>query len=219
MVRAQVPEEDALVLALPRGGVPVGFAVARALGAPLDVLLVRKLGVPGEEELAMGAIASGGVRVLNRDLIAQLGVPAKFVEDVVSREGRELQRRETLYRAGRPALPVRGQTVVLTDDGLATGASMLAAARALRSEGARRVIAAAPVGSRQACEQLRREVEGVVCAAMPEPFGAVGAWYDDFSPTTDQEVCELLAAGQPPSARDRERLDPDAPKNSFGASK
>lgn len=188
----RVHASPALVLALPRGGVPVGFEVARALPAELDVFLVRKLGMPGEEELAIGAIASGGVRVLNQDLIDYLGVPSELVEELTAREQHELLRRERLYREGRPPIPVRDRTVVLVDDGLATGASMLAASRALRPQGATRIIAAVPVAARQTCDELSKEIDEIVCAATPHPFAAVGIWYADFSQTSDEEVRELL---------------------------
>ncbi len=191
-VRPYVRDPDVLVLALPRGGVPVAFEVARALGAELDVFLVRKLGMPGEEELAIGAIASGGIRVLNRELIDHLHVSEDVIDRATEREARELERREELYREGRPAIPVHGRTVVVVDDGLATGASMLAASRALRSQGAKKIIVAVPVAARQTCDQLRREVDEIVCAETPQPFAAVGIWYEDFSQTTDEEVRELL---------------------------
>jgi predicted phosphoribosyltransferase len=191
-VRPKVHSPNALVLALPRGGVPVGFEVARALPAELDVFLVRKLGVPGEEELAIGAIASGGIRVLNQDLIDYLRIPGALLEQLTTREQQELGRRERLYREGRPSIPVRNRTVVLVDDGLATGASMLAASRALRPQGAHRIIAAVPVAARQTCEEVRKEVDEMVCAATPHPFAAVGMWYEDFSQTTDEEVRDLL---------------------------
>jgi len=191
-VKAKVRDRDVLVLALPRGGVPVAFEVARALQAPLDVFLVRKLGMPGEEELAIGAIASGGVRVLNRDLIRYLRVPDAVIEEVTARERLELERRERSYREGRPPLVVTGRTVVLVDDGLATGASMLAAARALREQHAGEIIIAVPVAARQTCNEFRKEVDEIICAATPDPFNAVGIWYEDFSQTTDEEVRALL---------------------------
>jgi len=171
----------------------VGYEVARALHSAIDVFLVRKLGVPGEEELALGAIASGGVRVLNRELIKHLRLSQATVEEVTAREQRVLDAREQLYREGRPPIPVRNRRVVLVDDGLATGASMLAAARALRPSGAQEVIIAVPVAPRQSCEELRREADQVLCAATPEPFGAVGLWYEDFAQVTDEEVRNLLA--------------------------
>jgi predicted phosphoribosyltransferase len=184
--------EDVLVLALPRGGVPVGFEIAHALSADLDIFLVRKLGLPGQEELAVGAIASGGVRVLNHGLLETLHLSPAVLESVATRELRELERRESLYREGRPATPVRDRTIILVDDGLATGASMLAAVRALRPQGPRRIVVAVPVAAEAACDDFLREVDEVVCAATPEPFRAVGIWYEDFSQTTDEEVQELL---------------------------
>lgn len=183
-----------LVLALPRGGVPVGWEVARALGAPLDVFLVRKLGVPGHEELAMGAIASGGVRVLNEQVIRSLGVPEHAISEVAAQEQRELQRRERAYRGDRPQPEVRGRTVILVDDGLATGSTMRAAAQALRAQAPGELVVAVPVAARETCDQFRDEdeVDAVVCAMTPEPFYAVGMWYRDFSQTTDQQVHHLL---------------------------
>ena len=191
-LKSAVADKDVLVLALPRGGVPVGFEVARALGVPLDVFLVRKLGMPGEEELAIGAIASGGVRVLNRDLIQYLRVSDNVIEELTEREQRELERRERSYREGRPPLAVKDRAVVLVDDGLATGASMLAAARALRQQAARRIIVAVPVAARQTCEELSKEVDQIICAETPYPFSAVGTWYEDFAQTTDEDVRKLL---------------------------
>jgi predicted phosphoribosyltransferase len=184
--------DNVIVLALPRGGVPVGAEVARALGAPLDVFLVRKLGVPGHEELAMGAIASGGVRVLNQDVLDQLRIPARWVDAVAAQEGAELARREAAYRDGRPAPDVRGKTVILVDDGLATGASMKAAVAALRNLGPDRIVVAVPVGARETCEELGALADEVLCAETPDPFYAVGSWYADFGQTTDDEVRELL---------------------------
>lgn len=186
--------DDVIVLALPRGGVPVGFEVARALGAPLDVFLVRKLGVPGHEELAMGAIASGGVRLLNQDVVRHLlGVGPGEIEAVAAREQAELQRRERAYRGDRPQPPVAGQTVILVDDGMATGASMRAAAMALRRQGPARLVVAVPVGAPETCEAFRDEADEVVCAATPERFAGVGQWYLDFEQTDDDEVQRLLA--------------------------
>jgi predicted phosphoribosyltransferase len=185
--------DDVIVLALPRGGVPVGAEVARALGAPLDVFLVRKLGVPGHEELAMGAIASGGVRVLNQDVLDQLKIAPKWVDAVAAEELEELTRREAAYRDGRPAPDVHGKTVILVDDGLATGASMKAAVAALRERGPARIVAAVPVGARETCQELADLADEVVCAETPDPFFAVGSWYVDFDQTTDAEVRQLLA--------------------------
>jgi putative phosphoribosyl transferase len=170
----------------------VGFEVAQALNADLDIFLVRKLGVPGHEELAMGAIASGGVRVLNYALIQQLGVPPELVDRVTAREQQEIERRERLYREGRPAPEVSQRTVILVDDGLATGATMLAAAQALRAKQPKRIIVAVPVASKEACEEFGKYVDQIICLATPEPFYAVGAWYENFSQTSDDEVRELL---------------------------
>jgi predicted phosphoribosyltransferase len=183
---------DVVVLALPRGGVPVAFEVAQALGAPLDVFVVRKLGVPGHEEVALGAIASGGVRVVSDDLLRRLGISKETLEGLVAREEAELHRRETTYRGSRPRVPIAGRTVILVDDGLATGASMKAAVAALRREGPARIVVAVPVAAAEACDEFRQDVEDVVCAATPEPFMAVGAWYEDFSQTSDTEVRRLL---------------------------
>jgi putative phosphoribosyl transferase len=184
---------DVLVLALPRGGVPVAFEVARALRAPLDVFLVRKVGVPGHEELAMGAIATGGVRVLNQQIVHGLGISGEMIDAAVAREQRELERREQLYRGDRPAPDVRGRTVILVDDGLATGATMRAGAAALRQQEAARIVVGVPTAPPETCEEFRSEVDEIVCAITPEPFWAVGVWYEDFSQTTDDEVRELLA--------------------------
>ncbi|PYQ02896.1 MAG: phosphoribosyl transferase [Acidobacteria bacterium] len=186
---------DVLVLALPRGGVPVAFEVAEALGVPLDVFLVRKLGVPGHEEVALGAIASGGVRVMNDELVRRLGISTPALEAVTAREKAELRRRELAYRGSRPREPVEGRTVILVDDGLATGASMKAAVAALRRERPARIVVAVPVAAAEACDEFRADVEDVVCVATPEPFRAVGAWYGDFSQTTDEEVRYLLDEG------------------------
>jgi len=190
---------DVIVLALPRGGVPVGYEVARALVAPLDVFLVRKLGVPGREELAMGAIASGGVRVLNEDVVSELGIPQHWVDIVAARELEELRRRETAYRDGRLAPDVGGKTVILVDDGLATGASMRAGVAALRKLGPARIVVAVPVGASQTCDEFRLIADEVVCAETPDPFYAVGSWYSDFDQTTDDEVRELLARAHRPA--------------------
>lgn len=185
-------QRDVIVLGLPRGGVPVAFEVARALDAPLDVFLVRKLGVPGHKELAMGAIASGGVRVLNEEVVRSLGVTEQAIERVTAREQRELERRESAYRGGEPVPDVRGRTAILVDDGLATGASMKAAVDALRARDPARVVVAVPVAPPETCAQFRNEVDEVVCADTPRPFFGVGAWYRDFSQTTDSEVKALL---------------------------
>jgi putative phosphoribosyl transferase len=185
--------DDVVVLALPRGGVPVGYEVARALGAPLDVFLVRKLGVPGHEELAMGAIASGGVRVLNQRVIDTLRITADVIEQVTTMELEELERREREYRDGRPPVDVAGRVAILVDDGLATGATMRAAIAALRRRSPGRIVVAVPVGAAETCSDLRQEADEAVCAAEPTDFYAVGLWYEDFSQTTDEEVRDLLA--------------------------
>ena len=190
---AYAKRPDVLVLALPRGGVPVAFEVARDLGAPLDLFLVRKLGLPGHEELAMGAIASGGVRVLNDEVVRMLNVPPEVIDLVGTWEQQELARREQLYRGDRPAPDVRGRTVILVDDGLATGATMHAAIAALRRQQPARIVVAVPTAPPEMCEALRAEVDDVICAITPQPFQSVGLWYEDFSPTTDEEVRELLA--------------------------
>jgi len=184
---------DVLVLALPRGGVPVAYDVARALGAPLDVFIVRKLGIPGHEELAMGAVATGGVRVLNEQVVHALNIPDHVIDAVTAWEQQELARRERLYRGDRPPPDVRGRTVILVDDGLATGASMHAAIAALRRQQPAHIVVAVPIAAPETCDALRAEVDDVVCAITPEPFHAVGLWYDDFSQTTDEEVGDLLA--------------------------
>jgi putative phosphoribosyl transferase len=183
---------DVLVLALPRGGVPVAFEVARALDVPLDVFVVRKLGVPGHEELAMGAIASGGVRVLNEDVIQALHPPFRVIEAVAARELEELGRRERSYRGDRPALQVRGRTVILVDDGLATGSTMRAAVKALRRLGPDRIVVAVPTAAPSTCAELGLEADECICCITPDPFYAVGVWYEDFSQTTDREVRDLL---------------------------
>lgn len=183
---------DVIVLALPRGGVPVGYEVARALNAPLDVFLVRKLGLPGQEELAMGAIATGGVRVINEEVVRYLEIPETVIGSAVDRELRELQRRERLYRGDRPFPDLKGRTVILVDDGLATGSSMRAAVAALKRIGPRKIVVAVPVAAPETCEDLKLIADEVVCAATPVKFIAVGAWYEDFSQTTDEEVRALL---------------------------
>jgi putative phosphoribosyl transferase len=190
---AYAGRSDVLVLALPRGGVPVAFEVARALGAPLDVFLVRKLGVPGHKELAMGALATGGVRVLNERVVRELVIPDAAIEAVAAEEQRELARRERDYRGDRPPPAVGGRTVILVDDGLATGSTMRAAVAALRRQGPARIVVAVPAAAPATCDQFRAEVDEIVCAVTPEPFYAVGLWYEDFSPTTDDQVRDLLA--------------------------
>ncbi|HET7697989.1 MAG TPA: phosphoribosyltransferase [Vicinamibacterales bacterium] len=195
--------KDVDVLALPRGGVPVGYEVARALGARLDVFVVRKLGMPGHSELAMGAIASGDVRVMNQDVLQAYPVSASAIEAVTRAERLELDRRERAYRDGRPLVPIAGRIVILVDDGLATGSTMHAAVLAVRRLQPARVVVAVPVGARQTCDALRGIADEVVCASTPEPFRAVGLWYGDFAQTTDEEVRQLLArasAGSPAPA-------------------
>lgn len=183
---------ETIVLALPRGGVPVGFEVARALNLPLDIFIVRKLGVPGQEELAMGAIASGGTVVVNPNVIREFAVSRQVIETVAARESLEIERREREYRGGRSPARIEGRTVIVIDDGLATGASMRAAARALRPRAAQ-VIVAVPVASRSTCEELRDEVDQIICAATPRTFFAVGMFYRNFEQTTDEEVRTLLS--------------------------
>src|SRR6267143_1945433 len=199
--------DDLLVLALPRGGVPVAFEVAKALRAPLDIFLVRKLGVPGHEELAMGAIATGGVRVLNDDAVEYLGIPSRVIDSVAANELRELERREREYRGDRPEPDVRGKTVILVDDGLATGSTMRAAAAALRQQNPARIVVAVPVSAPQTCDEYRMGVDEIICAMTPEPFFGVGLWYEDFSQTTDEEVRDLLErARNEYAAREQEEL-------------
>ena len=192
-----------VVLALPRGGVPVAYEVARALGTPMDVFVVRKLGLPGHPELAMGAIASGGVRVMNDDVIALYRPSAAAIESVTRAELMELERREHAYRDRRMPLPLNGRTVILVDDGLATGSTMRAAVLAVRRLLPARVIVAVPVGARETCEALREIADEVVCALIPERFSAVGLWYIDFSQTTDEEVRYLLSTHSADGSRKR----------------
>lgn len=190
---------DVIVLALPRGGVPVAAEIARALAIPLDVFLVRKLGLPGQEELAMGAVASGGVRALNTDITRALGVTDAMIDQVTAREVEELARRERVYRGGRPYPSLRGKTVLLVDDGVATGATMLVAVRAIRTLGPFAIIAAAPVMSKSAYTALLREADACITVATPEPFHGVGEWYRDFDQTSDAEVLEWLGRYGPPA--------------------
>jgi len=187
--------QDVIVLGLPRGGVPVAFEVARELGAPLDVLIVRKLGVPGWEELAMGAIASGGVRVINDAVVRAEGIPDAAIEQVATREGNELRRREQKYRGHAGPLPVEGKIVILVDDGIATGSTFSAAVRALRQQGPARIVMAVPVAAADAWDTLRPMVDEAVALLTPADFRAVGQWYEDFGQTTDAEVASLLALG------------------------
>jgi predicted phosphoribosyltransferase len=191
-------DPDLLILALPRGGVPVAYEVARRFGAPLDVFLVRKLGVPGHEELAMGAIASGGVLVLNDDVLRHIRISQREIDEVARRESRELERREREYRGDRPPPHIEGKTVILIDDGLATGASMRAAAEAVKRLNPKEVVVGVPVAARETCAQFRKIVDDVVCALTPDPFAAVGMWYADFSQTSDEEVREILDRAEHP---------------------
>jgi putative phosphoribosyl transferase len=192
-LRAYEGRDDAIVLALPRGGVPVAYEVAKALGLPLGVFVVRKLGVPGHEELAMGAIASGGVLLLDEGLVRALGLGREELEQAVASEVRELQRREEAYTGGREPPELEGKTVILVDDGLATGSTMRAAAEAVRRLNPARIVVAVPVASPETCEEFRDVVDETVCVLTPSPFRAVGLWYDDFSQTSDDEVRRLLA--------------------------
>jgi putative phosphoribosyl transferase len=184
---------DTLVLALPRGGVPVAFEIVNAIHAPLDLMLVRKLGTPGQEELAMGAIAPGGVRLLNAEIVAQLGIPDAAIEEVTAREQTELERRQRAYRGDRPEPEVRGRCVILVDDGLATGATMRTAIKALRERQPKRIVVAVPVAPKETIATLRGEADEVICLATPAPFWAIGGWYQDFPQTSDAEVKSLLA--------------------------
>lgn len=183
---------DVLILALPRGGVPVAFEVAKELNVKMDVFIVRKLGVPGNEELAMGAIASNDIRVLNEDVVMSFQVPDRVIATVAANELRELERRERLYRGDRPKPDISGSTVILIDDGLATGATMRAAAAALKTKNPAKIVVAVPTAAPDTCEFFGREVDEVICVTTPEPFYGVGAWYVDFRQTTDEEVIELL---------------------------
>ena len=183
---------DVLVLALPRGGVPVAFEVAEMLRVPLDIFLVRKLGVPGHEELAMGAISTGGVRVLNENLVDYLRIPEHIIDAIAAQELEELERREIAYRGNRPEPDVKGKTVILIDDGLATGSTIRAAAQALRQQGPARIVVAVPVSAPETCDEYRIGVDEIICAITPESFFGVGQWYLDFSQTTDEEVRDLL---------------------------
>jgi putative phosphoribosyl transferase len=194
---------DVVVLALPRGGVPVAFEIAEALGAPLDIFLVRKLGLPVHSELAMGAIASGGVRVLNHDVVSLYAVPPSVIDLVARQEQAELERRERLYREDRPPLPLEGRVVILVDDGLATGSTMRAAVQAVRARAPSRIIVAVPVGSPETCREFADEADEIVCARAPEGFRAVGEWYHDFSQTTDEEVRSLLHRAAEPAPKSR----------------
>lgn len=210
---------DTLVLGLPRGGVPVAFEVAQALVAPLDVFIVRKLGVPGQEELAMGAIAPGDVTVVNESVMDQLNISAQALQVVIARETKELARRERAYRGQQPPLDVNGRTVILIDDGLATGSTMRAAIAALRKQGASRLVVAVPLGAPQTCDEINPVVDELICAATPEPFYGVGRWYENFSQTTDEEVQHLLKkARQIPSQADEPNPSPAPPRGNKTAS-
>lgn len=189
---AYANRSNLLVLALPRGGVPVAFEVAQTLNSPLDVFLVRKLGVPGQEELAMGAIASGGIRVFNDEVVQELHISEEAIASVVAKEQQELQRREHLYRDNRPAPELHGHTVIVVDDGIATGSTMRAAIIAIRQQGVERIVIAVPISSPEAYHQLKAEVDEIICATRPERFYAVGLWYKHFPQTTDEEVHDLL---------------------------
>ncbi len=189
---AYANRQDVLVLGLPRGGVPVAFEVAKALNAPLDVFVVRKLGVPGQEELAMGALASGGVQVLNEAIVGALSLSEAVINKVTEKEQQELERREHLYRNDRPAPDLSGRTVILVDDGLATGATMRAAVTALRQQRPSKIVVAVPVSSPETCHEFKAQVDEIICAMTPNPFYSVGSGYDDFSQTTDEEVRNLL---------------------------
>lgn len=191
-LRSYANRKDVTVLGIPRGGVPVAFEIARMLKAPLDILVLRKLGVPGHEELGFGAIASGGIRALNPEIVEALRISTLDIEAVTNREVKELKRRERAYRGDRPALDVRGRTVILVDDGIATGSGMRAAVNALRQMNPARIVIAVPVAPASTCDHLRQEVDDLICLAMPEPFYGVGQFYNDFSQVSDQEVNELL---------------------------
>lgn len=191
---------DVLVLGLPRGGVPVAYEVARELRAPLDVFLVRKLGVPGQEELAMGAIASGGVRVMNQDVVEQIMISQREIQEVIEHEERELKRRERLFRGDHPLPDLHAKVVILVDDGLATGSTMLAAVTAVKHLHPTRVVVAVPVAAESTCQEFRRRVDEIVCLDTPSPFYAVGVYYDDFSQTSDEEVWNLLQESRAESA-------------------
>ncbi len=201
VLEAYKGRSDVVVLALPRGGVPVGFEVARELGVPLDVFVVRKLGTPGQEELALGAVASGGTRVVNEEVISTLAVPSEIVDSIARREMVEVERREREFRGDRAALDPAGKTVILVDDGLATGSTMRAAIEALRAKNPARIVVAVPVAAAATCNRIRMEADGVVCLQIPHDFYAVGEWYNDFRQTTDEEVRELLEAAEPRSSQ------------------
>ena len=197
-LKAYESRPEVIVLALPRGGLPVAFEVAQALGAPLDIFVVRKLGLPGHRELAMGAIASGGVRILNDDVVQWYGIPPEVIDEVAREEQLELERREREYRNGRPPLDLRDKVVILIDDGLATGSTMKAAVEAVRAHGPVRIVVAVPVGAPDTCREFAALADDVVCARTPQSFSSVGRWYRDFSETTDEEVRALLRQSRGP---------------------
>jgi putative phosphoribosyl transferase len=223
-LRTYASHKDVIVLGIPRGGVPVAFEVAAALDAPLDVFVSRKLGVPGQEELAFGAIASGGVRVLDREIVEAVGISNAAVERITSNVRKELERRERLYRGGRPPLVVQGKSVILVDDGIATGSSMRAAIEALQQMKPRRLVVAVPVAPLSTCKRLRPKVDELICLHEPEAFFAIGQFYDDFSQTTDEEVTELLQRAARPAEFPRSSSEPladaveEASRESFPAS-
>ena len=205
---AYANQQDLIVLALPRGGVPVGFEIAQALHVPIDVIVVRKLGVPGQEELAMGAIATGGIRILNKDVVQFLNIPDEVIDEITAQELQELERREHLYRGERPAYDVGGRTVILVDDGIATGATMHAAVAAIKQRQPTRIIIAVPTAAPSTCNEFAAEVDELVCVIRPEPFIAVGYWYRQFSQTSDEEVRSLLE-----QANQRTSIIPRRPRN------
>lgn len=196
LLSAYAHRQDVLVLGLPRGGMPVAYEVASALAVPLDVFLVRKLGVPGQEELAMGAIATGGIRVLNRGVVDTLHIPTHVIDSVAAKEQRELERREHVYRGDRSPPDIRERVIILVDDGMATGATMLVATRTLQQENPARLVIAVPVAASATCHELRPEVDDIICAYSPDPFYGVGWWYEDFSQTLDVKVHDLLGLAQ-----------------------
>ncbi len=197
-LQAYANRQDVIVLGIPRGGVPVAFEVAKSLGAPLDVFIVRKLGAPGYHELAMGAIAAGGARVVNDDVVQSLGIPHFAIERTIVLEEEEIERRERIYRGGKPPLHVHGKSVILVDDGMATGSSMLVAVKALRSLGPARIVAASGVSSPTASAALTQAADACVCVLEPPDLGAIAPWYEDFEPIWDEEVCALLGRGPSP---------------------
>ena len=206
-LRRYAHRQDVLVLALPRGGVPVAFEIAQALDAPLDVMVVRKLGVPGYEELALGAVAPGGMRVINEEIVRELAIPAARIEAIAARQHAELVRRERIYRGERPPAEIAGRTVILVDDGLATGSTMHAAVAAVRQHSPARIAVAVPVVALESCEAFQAAVDEIVWLLAPEPFDSVGMWYQDFRPTTDEEVRMLLGRQH---AHDARQLQPSS---------